>query len=100
MGSQKRELQKRRKEKAIRKNATKRLLRNVLIGVAVLLLLSVIGYFIYYKAVLVTHANDDYSAGLSDAGSIEGVVATEHVNLADYTKWRYHMMNICLPKKK
>ena len=86
MGSQKRELQKRRKEKAIRKNATKRLLRNVLIGVAVLLLLSVIGYFIYYKAVLVTHANDDYSAGLSDAGSIEGVVATEHVNLADYTK--------------
>ena len=86
MGSQKRELQKRRKETAIRKNATKRLLRNVLIGVAVLLLLSVIGYFIYYKAVLVTHANDDYSAGLSDAGSIEGVVATEHVNLADYTK--------------
>lgn len=84
MSSQKRELQKKRREKAIRKANAKKSLRNILIGLGILFLVALIGYFIYYKTVLITRPIDNYSEGLTAEGTIEGVTAKDYVTLCDY----------------
>lgn len=84
MGSQKRELQKKKREKAIRKANAKKSIRNVAIGVAGLLVLAMVGYAIYYNVVLMTKADDNYSAGLLDDGTIENVVVADYVELCNH----------------
>lgn len=84
MSSQKREMQRIKREKAIRKAKAKKSIRNILIGLAVLFLVALIGYVIYYNTVLITRASDDYSKGLTDAGLIEDVTAKDYVTLCDY----------------
>ena len=84
MSSKKRELQKKRREQAIRKANAKKSIRNIVIGVVALLLVALIGYIIYYKTVLTTPVIENYSEGLTEAGMIEGVTATDYVTLGDY----------------
>lgn len=84
MSSQKRELQKKRREQAIRKANAKKSIRNIIIGVVALLLVALIGYIVYYKTVLTTPAVENYSEGLAENGMIEGVTATDYVTLGDY----------------
>lgn len=84
MSNQKRELQKKRQQKAIKKAKAKKSLISILIGVAALLLVSVIGYIIYYKVVLMTNPIENYSEGLAEDGTIEGIVAKDYVTLGQY----------------
>lgn len=84
MSSQKRELQKQKKAKAIRKANAKKSIRNILIGVGILLLVALIGYIIYYKTVLITQPIENYSEGLTAEGTIDGVTAKDYVTLCDY----------------
>ncbi len=84
MSSQKREMQRIKREKAIRKAKAKKSVRNILIGLAILFLVALIGYIIYYNTVLLTRPIDDYSKGLTDAGLIEDVTAKDYVTLCDY----------------
>ncbi len=84
MSSQKRELQKKRQQKAIKKARAKKSFINILIGLLVLGVLSVIGYIIYYNVALLTKPIDNYSAGLAQDGTIENVVATDYVTLCEY----------------
>ncbi len=84
MSSQKREMQRIKREKAIRKAKAKKSIRNILIGLAVLSVVALIGYLIYYNTVLLTKPIDDYSKGLTDAGLIEDVTAKDYVTLCDY----------------
>lgn len=84
MSSQKAELKAKRKEKAIRKAKAKKSLLNITIGFVVLLFVALIGYIIYYKTVLVTTPIENYSEGLAEDGTIEGVVVKDFVNLGQY----------------
>ncbi len=84
MSSQKRELQKKKREKAIRKAQMKKSMRNIAIGFGIAAALALVGYFIYYKAVLITEPIENYSEGLNDDGTIEGVVVQDYVNLGQY----------------
>lgn len=84
MSNQKRELQKKRREKAIRKANAKKSIRNIVLGLAVLLVVAGIGYAIYYHFVLMTRPVEDYSAGLEDNGFISGVSVNEQLQLCDY----------------
>lgn len=84
MSSQKRELQKKKREKAIRKAQMKKSVRNIAIGVAIILILGLIGYFVYYKTVLITAPIENYSEGLADDGTIEGIVVQDYVEVGQY----------------
>lgn len=84
MSNQKRELQKKKKEQAIRRNNLKKSIRNIVIGVAALLLISCIGYIIYYNTVLITRPVSNYSEGLAEDGTIQNVDVKEYVKLCDY----------------
>ena len=84
MSSQKAELKKKRKEKAIRKAQAKKSFRNLLIGLAILVVVGLIGYIVYYKTALTTTPIENYSEGLADNGTMEGVVAKDYVNLGKY----------------
>lgn len=86
MSSQKRELQRIKREKAIRKQKMKKTLKISLACLAGLLFLAGIVYWIVYETVIVTKSVDDYSKGIAADGKIEGVVATEYVTLPDYSK--------------
>lgn len=86
MSSQKRELQRIKREKAIRKQKMKKTLKISLACLAGILFLAGIVYWIVYETVIVTKSVDDYSKGISADGKIEGVVATEYVTLPDYSK--------------
>lgn len=88
MSSKKRELQKKKREKAIRKAQMKKSVRNIAIGAAIVLVLGLIGYFIYYKTVLITAPVENYSEGLNDDGTIEGVVVQDYVKLGQYQNIR------------
>ena len=83
MSSQKRELQRIKREKAIRKAKAKKSLAGLGIGLLVAALLVVIGCVIYYKTVVTTPAIRNYSKGLNDDGTITGVTATDYVVLGD-----------------
>ena len=83
MSSQKRELQRIKKEKAIRKAKAKKSLAGLGIGLVVVALLVVVGYVVYYKTVVTTPAIKNYSKGLNDDGTITGVTATDYVVLGD-----------------
>ncbi len=83
MSSQKRELQRIKREKAIRKAKAKKSLAGLGIGLLVAALLVVIGCAIYYKTVVTTPAIRNYSKGLNDDGTITGVTATDYVVLGD-----------------
>lgn len=83
MSSQKRELQRIKKEKAIRKAKAKKSLIGLGIGLVVVALLAVVGYVVYYKTVLTTPEIKDYSKGLKDDGKIVDVTATDYVYLGD-----------------
>lgn len=83
MSSQKRELQRIKKEKAIRKAKAKKGLIGLGIGLVVVALLAVVGYVVYYKTVLTTPEIKDYSKGLKDDGKIVDVTATDYVYLGD-----------------
>lgn len=84
MSSQKRELQKKKREKAIRKAQMKKSVRNIVIGAAIILILSLIGYLVYYKTVLITAPIENYSEGLADDGTIEGIVVQDYVEIGQY----------------
>lgn len=84
MSSKKRELQKKKREKAIRRAQMKKSARNIAIGAAIVLVLGLIGYFIYYKTVLITAPIENYSEGLNEDGTIEGVVVQDYVKLGQY----------------
>lgn len=84
MSSQKREFQKKKRERAIRKANAKKSFRNILIGLGILFLIALIGYLIYYKTVLITQPIENYSEGLTVEGMIEGVTAKDYVTLCDY----------------
>lgn len=84
MSSKKRELQKKKREKAIRRAQMKKSARNIAIGAAVALVLALIGYLVYYKTVLITAPIENYSEGLNDDGTIEGVVVQDYVKLGQY----------------
>ena len=84
MSSKKRELQKKKREKAIRRAQMKKSVRNIAIGAAIVLVLGLIGYFIYYKTVLITAPIENYSEGLNEDGTIEGVVVQDYVKLGQY----------------
>ena len=86
MSSQKRELQRIKREKAIRKQKMKKTLKISLACLAGILFLAGIVYWIVYETVIVTKSVDDYSKGIAADGKIEGVVATEYVTLPDYSK--------------
>ncbi len=88
MSSKKRELQKKKREKAIRKAQMKKSVRNIAIGAAIVLVLGLLGYFIYYKTVLITAPVENYSEGLNDDGTIEGVVVQDYVKLGQYQNIR------------
>ena len=83
MSSQKRELQRIKKEKAIRKAKAKKGLIGLGIGLVVVALLAVVGYVVYYKTVLTTPEIKDYSKGLKDDGKIVDVTAKDYVYLGD-----------------
>ncbi len=84
MSSQKAELKAKKREKAVRKEKAKKNLIKFLIGLAVLIFVALIGYVIYYKTVLVTTPIENYSEGLAEDGTIEGVVVKDCVNLGQY----------------
>ncbi len=84
MSSKKRELQKKKREKAIRKAQMKKSVRNIVIAVVIALVLGLIGYLVYYKTVLITAPIENYSEGLNDDGTIEGVVVQDYVKLGQY----------------
>lgn len=84
MSSKKRELQKKKQAKAIRKAKTKKSLIGISIGVVALLLVALIGYIVYYNVVILTNPIDNYSEGLAEDGTIEGVVAKDYVTLCEY----------------
>lgn len=84
MSSKKRELQRIKREKAIRKQKMKKYLQ-IGIGCLVgLLFLAGIVYWIVYETVIKTKSIHDYSKGLTPEGKIESVVATDYVTLPDY----------------
>ena len=83
MSNQKRELQRIKREKAIRKAKAKKGLAGLAIGLAVVALAAVIGYVIYYKTVLTTQPIENYSEGLADDGTISGVAAKDYVTIGD-----------------
>lgn len=85
MSSQKRELQRIKREKAIRKEKMKKTMKIAIACLAGVLFLAGIVYWIVYETVITTKSIDDYSKGLSADGKIEGVVATEYVTLPDYS---------------
>ena len=84
MSSQKAELKRQRRAKAMRKEKSKKSIRNILIGLAVLALVTLIGYIVYYKTVLVTQPIENYSEGLNDDGTIADVVVKDYVSLGQY----------------
>lgn len=94
MSSQKRELQKKKKEQAIRKANAKKGIRNLLIALAVLLVAGGIGYIIYYKTVLTTQAVENYSEGLTEDGKIEGITAADYVTLGDYKSMEFNYSDL------
>ena len=77
MSSQKAELKRQRRAKALRKEKAKKSARNIIIGVVVLALAALIGYIVYYNIVLVTQPIENYSEGLAEDGTIAGVVAKD-----------------------
>ena len=94
MSSQKRELQRIKREKAIRKEKMKKTMKIAIACLAGLLFLAGIVYWIIYETVITTKSIDDYSKGLSADGKIEGVVASEYVTLPDYSKIEAHFDDI------
>jgi len=84
MSSQKAELKRQRRAKALRKEKAKKSARNIIIGVVVLALAALIGYIVYYNTVLVTQPIENYSEGLAEDGTIAGVVAKDYVSLGQY----------------
>ncbi|MBR4965691.1 MAG: hypothetical protein IKY53_04275, partial [Lachnospiraceae bacterium] len=94
MSSQKRELQRIKREKAIRKEKMKKTMKIAIACLAGLLFLAGIVYWIIYETVITTKSIDDYSKGLSPDGKIEGVVASEYVTLPDYSKIEAHFDDI------
>ncbi|MBQ7765902.1 MAG: FKBP-type peptidyl-prolyl cis-trans isomerase [Lachnospiraceae bacterium] len=84
MSSQKAEMKRQRRAKALRKEKAKKSVRNIVIGVVVLALVALIGYIVYYKTVLVTQPIGSYSEGLAEDGTIAGVVAKDYVSLGQY----------------
>ncbi len=94
MSSKKRELQRIKREKAIRKQKMKKTLSISIACLAGLLFLAGIVYWIVYETVITTKSVDDYSKGLSADGKIEGVVASEYVTLPDYSKIEAHYEDI------
>lgn len=84
MSKEKRELQKKNREKAIKKAKIKKLLSILIpaaIGVAIVG--GIVGLTIYNKVIL-TQPESNYSKGLNDDGTIAGVVAKDYVTLCDY----------------
>lgn len=100
MSNQKRELQKKKREKAIRKANLKKSVRNIIIGVVVLLLVSCIGYAIYYNTVLLTSPISNYSEGLADDGTIEGIAAKDYVELCDYKTMEVNYSDLAPTKEE
>lgn len=84
MSSKKRELQKKKREKAIRRAQMKKSVRNIVIAAVIALVLGLVGYLVYYKTVLITAPIENYSEGLNDDGTIEGVVVQDYVKLGQY----------------
>ena len=84
MSSQKRELQKKRREKAIRKTKIKKTIRNLAFAAMGAVVVGLIGYLIYFKVAVVTKPIDDYSAGIAENGTIEGVNVQDYVKTGDY----------------
>lgn len=100
MSSQKRELQKKKREKAIRKAKTKKSIRNIFIGVAVLLLVAFIGYAIYYNTILLTRPISNYSEGLADDGTIKDIVVKDYVELCDYNAMEVNYNDLAPAKEE
>ena len=94
MSSQKRELQRIKRETAIRKEKNKKIMKLGIAGLVGLLLLAGIVYWIVYETVIITKSVDDYSKGLDADGKISGVVASEYVTLPDYSKIEAHFDDI------
>lgn len=84
MSSKKRELQRIKREKAIRKQKMKKMLTIGIAGLAALLFIAGIVYWIVYETVITTKSVSDYSKGLTPDGKIEDVNALDYVTLPDY----------------
>ena len=96
MSSQKRELQKKRREQAIRRTKMKKTARNLAFVAMGAVVLGLIGYLIYFKVAVVTKPIDDNSAGITENGTIEGVNVADYVKLGEYQniKVDYSALNI------
>ena len=85
MSTSKRELQRKNREKAIKKAKAKKTMGYVIGGVVAALIIGCIAYWIYYANFFITKPVDDYSAGLTEDGMIEDVKALDYVELCDYS---------------
>ncbi|MBQ7972970.1 MAG: FKBP-type peptidyl-prolyl cis-trans isomerase [Lachnospiraceae bacterium] len=84
MSSAKRELQRQNREKAIRKQKTKKVLTIGICSALGLAFVAGIIYWIVYANFILTKPVEDYSKGLTDDGKIEGVTLSDYITLGDY----------------
>lgn len=84
MSKEKRELQKKNREKAIRKAKMKKVLSIAISAIVVLGIVGGIATLIVYNNFILTRAESDFSVGLNDDGTITDVKATDYVTLCDY----------------
>ncbi|MCR5847129.1 MAG: FKBP-type peptidyl-prolyl cis-trans isomerase [Lachnospiraceae bacterium] len=84
MSNEKREAQKKNREVAMQKAKAAKSIKWIIIAFVGLAIIGLIAWAVVTSVVLETKSVDNYSAGLTDSGMIEGVRALDYVDLCDY----------------